>query len=204
LKALLGGTFNPVHAGHIAVALAVADAFRLSRIEFVPSLKPVHRDEPQVDAEQRLAMIELATAGHPQLGVNRCEIERGGSSYTVDTLETLHSEAPRTSLCWIMGSDAFNGFSSWKNPGRILELANLIVCARPDSELVPGPFDSKFLGPEDDLIFYDHGRIAFLHMTPNPCSSTGVRQALARRAPPVRCLAPPVLDFIQRNQLYGT
>ncbi len=202
MKALFGGTFNPVHNGHIALAREVAETFALASVDFVPSLQPVHRAQPDVSAAQRVEMIRLAIAGHPNLAVNTIELERGGPSFTVDTLEALKSTAPNSRLCWLMGSDAFNDFASWKQPQRILELANLIVCARPQSELRPGRFASCLLPPGGSLAAYPAGRIAYFAMRANPCSSTAVRRSLRHGHSLEGCLAPAVLNFIHQNHLY--
>ena len=202
MKALFGGTFNPVHQGHIALALGVAGEFGLSWIEFVPSHQPVHRRQPRTSPTQRLAMLQLALADHPRLAVNPIEIERSGPSFTVDTLESLRQQDSAEPLCWLMGADAFNGFERWKQPRRILELAHLIVCARPGTRLERGAFADCFLAPDEKLADYPAGRIAHFSMPPNGCSSTGIRQALRRGDVPDGCLAPAVLDFIKQHHLY--
>lgn len=200
--ALLGGTFNPIHNGHIEVALEVSRAYPQCRIELIPSFQTVHRDQPQVDAESRSQMIELAIAPYPQLTLNRIELELGGSSYSVDTLEALSARHPGQSLCWIMGSDAFMNFHSWRSPDRILQVANLIVVRRPGIPLTNLTFSDRFLQPGQNLQDYAHGKIESIDMLPNHCSSTAVRESIKSGHSVGDCLAAPVIEFIQQNHLY--
>jgi nicotinate-nucleotide adenylyltransferase len=200
--ALFGGTFNPVHNGHISLARQVAQAFDLDTVQLLPSYLPVHRDEPQIDAGLRLAMLELAIQPYAELSVNDIEIRREGYSYSIDTLKALHEQYPDQSLCWLMGVDAFNGFGRWKDPQGILQLANLIVCARPEVSLMPSGFDSHVLADGESLARYQAGKIALFAMHPNSCSSTQVRLQLQSGQSATACLSEPVLEFIQHNRLY--
>lgn len=200
--ALFGGTFNPVHNGHIALAREVVREFDLDRVQFLPSYLPVHRDEPQTDAHLRKKMVQLAIQPFPELSLNDCEIVRSGYSYSVDTLEFMHQQNPHESLCWLMGIDAFNDFESWKNPAGILQRANLIVCTRPGVELQSSNFDSHFLHKQETLSDFSAGKIAFFAMSPNCCSSTEIRLRLKAGQSVSGCLSQPVLEFIQHNNLY--
>lgn len=200
--ALFGGTFNPVHNGHISLARQVAQEFDLKSVQFLPSYLPVHRDEPQIDASLRLHMVELAIQPYPELSLNDGEIQRTGYSYSVDTLELIHQQYPSESLCWLMGMDAFNGFESWKNPQGILQRANLIVCKRPDVELTSSLYAPHFLRGQEFLCNFNSGKIAFFDMQPNICSSTGIRSSLKTGESVSGCLSQPVIEFIQQNNLY--
>ena len=150
--ALFGGTFNPIHNGHISLARQVADKFELDSVQLLPSYLPVHRDEPQIDAGVRLKMVELAINPYAELSVNDIEIRREGHSFSIDTLKALHEQYPDQSLCWLMGVDAFNGFESWKDPHGILKLANLIVCTRPDVSMQLSCFDSHVLADGEQCL----------------------------------------------------
>lgn len=200
--ALFGGTFNPIHNGHISLARQVAEKFELESVQLIPSYRPVHRDEPQIDAALRLQMVELAIKPYPELSVNDIEIRREGHSYSVDTLKALHEQRRGQSLCWLMGVDAFNGFESWKDPQGILQLANLIVCTRPDVSMQPSRFDSHVLADGVSLAHFKAGKIALFTMQPNSCSSTRVRMLLKSGQSAAQCLPDTVLEFIKQNRLY--
>ena len=204
---LLGGTFNPVHLGHLSLAKSVLDSFNLERIEFIPSYQSVHRDQPSVSAELRHSMLQLALRPYSQFSLNTLEIERQGPSYTIDTLLQIKQSNPGAKLCWLMGVDAFNSFLGWKDPYGILKLANLIVCARPGHEHQLNQLTEFYLAPNEKLSDYSATKIVFHDMPPNNCSSTAIRAQFKRRshsldAPVTGCLPESVLKFIQQHQLY--
>lgn len=128
---VLGGTFDPVHVGHLAVAVAALGSLPLDRVIFVPARRSPLKDETPVASEaDRLAMLERAIAGEPRFSVSRLELERDAPSYTVDTLEALAGEGR---LFLILGGDAASELDRWKRPERVRELATLVVAARPGS-----------------------------------------------------------------------
>jgi len=202
MKALFGGTFNPIHRGHIALAREVRAAFALDSVEFIPSFQSVHRAQPETAPALREQMVQLALKPYPELTLNRCELLRQGRSFTVDTLCTIKQAAPSQTLCWLMGGDSFNSFADWHRPDEILQLANLIVCSRPAVELKPGRFEERLLPDGEKLGDFKCGRIAIFNMQPNHCSSTLIRQQFAQGETASDCLSPPVLEFIQQNNLY--
>ena len=200
--ALFGGTFNPIHKGHISLAFEVIKAFGLESVEFLPSFLPVHRAIPETSASLRKQLVEIALAPYPELKLNSAEIDRQGSSYAIDTLLALTEEFPQQTICWLMGADSFNSFLSWRNPAGILQLANLIVCARPDIELDRSIFPSHHLQQNESLNSFTAGKIVFFPMQPNNCSSTRIRKLLQQGETAAECLPQPVLEFIKRNHLY--
>jgi nicotinate-nucleotide adenylyltransferase len=132
---LYGGTFDPVHNGHIAVADAVAEAYQVT-VRLIPAADPPHRDRPGASAVQRAEMLELAIAGHSRLSVDRRELRRGGASFTIDTLREVRSElGPDVPLIWLLGSDALVGLATWKHWRGLFELAHVLAYKRPGSEL---------------------------------------------------------------------
>jgi len=132
---LFGGTFDPVHHGHLRSALELREALSLTTVRLVPNHRPAHRGATQASSADRLAMLEQAVRCVPGLDVDARELQRDGPSYTVDTLEALADEHPRAVLVFFMGLDAFNHFTDWHRPERILELAHLVVIDRPGAEL---------------------------------------------------------------------
>jgi len=202
--ALFGGTFNPIHEGHISLALEVKEAFNFESIEFLPSYISVHRETPEISAEIRKHLVELALQPYPDLTLNSCEIDRHGPSYAIDTVQFMTQKFPQQSIFWLMGADSFNSLLSWKNSQGILQKVNLIVCTRPDSEVDSSIYPSHYLNKNESLSDFKSGRIAFHAMQPNSCSSTDIRRQLKQQLSVSGCLSPPVLEFIHRNELYKT
>lgn len=128
---ILGGTFDPIHAGHLAAALAALDCAALDRVLFMPSARPPHRPGALADAGDRLAMCRLAVEGEPRFEVSDLEIQRGGASYTADTLDELHRSRPESDLILILGWDAARLFHTWHEPDRVSGLASIVVVTRP-------------------------------------------------------------------------
>ena len=129
---ILGGTFDPIHNGHIYPALEVAEHFGFAKLLLIPLNVAVHRPQPVGSSAQRLAMCRLAADPHSIIEVDDREIRRGGGSYTVDTLEDLRQEyGPEPPLVWLMGRDSMDSFTEWEGWQRILELAHLVVMQRP-------------------------------------------------------------------------
>jgi len=132
---LFGGTFDPVHFGHLRPALELAESYALERLCLLPAHRPAHRGPTGASSAERIAMLERAVADVPQLAVDTREARRDGPSYTVETLAELRAERPRATLLFFLGRDAFAGFESWHRPDDILELANLVIVERPGEPL---------------------------------------------------------------------
>jgi len=212
---ILGGTFDPVHNGHVELARELRAALPLSAVRFVPVGAPPHRAAPIASAADRLAMIELALAAHPGLVADSREIARTGPSYTVLTLEELRREDAARPLALIVGADAFLGLPSWHRWHDLFALAHLVVVARPGVALDPARVPA--LLPEwerrhtDDpraLVATPAGAILTHPVIAHDISSTALRALLGRG--PAGCdaarglLPPAVLAYIERNQLYRT
>jgi len=202
LRGLFGGTFDPVHHGHLALARSARDAFALARVDFIPCHHPVHRGQPGAGPRQRLEMLRLALAGERGFSVNTVELDRDRPSWAVETLEQLRAEDRHSRFCWLMGADAWAGFASWREPERILELAHVVVCARPGIGRPRTRFDDRLLEPGETLRERPAGRVAWHEMPPNDCSSTQVRERLMAGESPTDCVDAAVLEFIHRTGLY--
>jgi nicotinate-nucleotide adenylyltransferase len=212
--ALLGGTFDPVHYGHLRVADDVQRALDLPDLRLVPAGDPPHRGAPHASAAHRVAMLELARLEFPRLAVDTREIARGGKSYSVLTLESLRAEHPLRPLVWIVGADALLGLPSWHRWREFFGLAHLVVVGRPGVDIaasLPPPlqpeWSARFAADPAVLRATPAGAIYRQDVTPQPISATAIRAALARGAPgiaAVRGLLPDrVLAYIGRNGLYG-
>jgi len=206
---VFGGSFNPVHYGHLLLADEVLEQLRLDRILFVPANSPPHKPAAALaPAADRYAMVKLASAGHPRFEVSDLELRRPGPSYTVDTLETLRATGDELFL--LLGSETFVDLLSWRSPRRIAELARLVVVPRAGSA-----FDSegaaaqkvlreigveRFAGVEGPDI--PARAVLIVHATSLPLSSSELR----RRAREGRSLAyrlpEPVVAYIHARRLY--
>jgi nicotinate-nucleotide adenylyltransferase len=133
---LLGGTFDPVHIGHLILAETTRDALSLDHVEFVPAHIPPHKSELDITAQaDRLAMLEAAIAGIPHFQINPLELSRPGRSFTVDTLSELNQTRPEDRFVFIVGSDSLRDLPTWHEPNRIVELGEIAVIARPGVEV---------------------------------------------------------------------
>jgi len=188
---VLGGTFDPVHVGHLILAEEAATRLRLDRVLFMPAARPPHKRARGVaPTEHRIAMLRLAVRGNPRFEVSRLEADRTGVSFTAETLEAL-SRRGRTDLYFIMGQDSLEEFQSWRNPERITRLARLAVFPRGDR-------DAPSLPPAL------RRRVTFLHPPRIGISSTEIRRRV-RRGLSVRYWIPdPVLAYVMRHGLYGS
>jgi len=211
---LLGGTFDPVHYGHLRLADEVRRALAPLDMRLVPARDPPHRGTPSASAADRLAMLRLAVEEFPALGLDERELLRAGKSYTVLTLEELRAEAPARPLALVLGADALLGLPTWHRWREVLDLAHLVVVARPGTrlaidELPPHLRDEWQARVQPDagpLHRTPAGSIVVQPVTPQPISATAIRTALARRAvSDARGLLPPrVLTYIETHRLYGT
>ena len=199
---IFGGSFDPVHVGHLRLAQQVQDRLGLDQIQFMPCANPVHRGQPLTEANDRLAMLELVVSDQPNWQINTVELDRGGPSYTVDSLRLIHARQSPDSLCLLLGVDAFNAIESWKSPEQILKLAHLVVCRRPGSELDRKIFIEHQINDPDLLQSAVSGFILPLDIDENACSSTEVRRLLASAESVAGCLPSAVADYINQHKLY--
>jgi nicotinate-nucleotide adenylyltransferase len=204
---ILGGTFDPVHAGHIALAKELLEHLHLQQMRLLPCKNPVHRDTPMASAEDRLAMLKLATAG-TDLIIDCRELERPGPSYTIDSLRSLRDEVgPRQGLAFCMGADAFATLTSWHQWRHFLELSHLVVMARPDSKMDLVPELESLLAEKQvidptRLHQQAEGLIYLAYLSQIPLSSTRVRQTLISGNIAKNALAPTVRHYIEERGLY--
>lgn len=203
----MGGTFDPIHYGHLRPAQEVLRALDLAEIRVIPAANPPHRRLPVATAEQRLRMVELAVAGVPGLTVDDREFRRGGPSYTVLTLESLRREFGERPLCLLMGLDAFEGIETWHRWQRLPELAHFIVMTRPGwklpaGERLPPWARDRLVRETSELAQAGAGKIYFQAVTPQDISATRIREALARGEPVEAWLPSAVLEYIRANRVY--
>jgi nicotinate-nucleotide adenylyltransferase len=204
LICLFGGTFDPVHLGHLHAAEAVCDALGVSEVRLVLSARPSHRERTSASMEHRWAMLQLACAGHPRLVPDDREMRRSRPSYTVDTLEELHHEQPGVPLWWVIGSDAFALLPSWHRWERVLELASLIVLKRPGHPLELDPVLEALLERcrVESVVDVRAGGILILSRPMEDVAARDIRAALAAGKPVGHLLPEPVANYISRHHLY--
>jgi nicotinate-nucleotide adenylyltransferase len=192
---LLGGTFDPIHAGHLAAARAAIDCAALDRVLFVPAAQPPHRPPAVAGAEQRLGMCKLAIAGEARFEVSDVELNRAGPSYTVDTLAELHRLNPDDELFLILGWDAARLFPTWRRPDAVRSLASIVVVARPGSG-APDKADLEPVGLEGD------GVSICLEPTPD-VSASDIRRAVGAGESITAKVPPAVEQYIAAHGLYA-
>ncbi|MCW8943262.1 MAG: nicotinate-nucleotide adenylyltransferase [Sedimenticola sp.] len=198
---ILGGTFDPIHYGHLRTALDVQQALALSEIRLIPLSDPPHRAAPSRTPEQRLALLQTAVADEPRLVIDTRELLRGGKSYTVETLLSIKAEQPDETICLILGSDAFNSFHRWHKPEQILELTHLIVMQRP-GEADPTHHHERITHQTADLQSQAAGLILPLAVTQLEISATHIRKLLSEGKSPRYLLPDAVLKQITEEKLY--
>jgi nicotinate-nucleotide adenylyltransferase len=187
---VLGGSFNPVHRGHLFVAQLAREAASLDEVLFVPAARPPHKEGEELAAvTHRLAMLRLALAGEPCTAVSEIELEDGGPRYSIETLEKLAQRRPAADLSFIMGLDSLHDFPRWRDPERILTGYRVIAVDRPGV----------------DRAALDPGLAARCRMVagnPFAISSTSVRERAARGLPLRHLVPAPVEAYIAQNGLY--
>lgn len=210
LLGIFGGTFDPIHFGHLRLAEEAVDHLGLSAVLWVPAGQPPHRGTPQVTARHRLDMVQLAIGGNPAFRLDSAEVEAARPSYTVPTLERLRAEYGREcSLLLLVGADAFAGLPTWHRWRELFDLAHVAVAHRPGF-----PVEAASLSPElaeqfeqrqvdkAELQRQPAGGIVTFAMTQLAISATHIRQLLADGRSPRYLLPPAVLDYIELNHLY--
>ncbi|HAK59853.1 MAG TPA: nicotinate-nicotinamide nucleotide adenylyltransferase [Nitrospiraceae bacterium] len=214
---ILGGTFNPIHVGHLAAAEEVRERLDLARILFIPSFLPPHKDDEAIPpAAQRLAMVKIAIAGNPQFSLSDIEVQRGGKSYTVDTVTDLHRAYPGAEFFFITGLDSFLDIQTWKDWERLLGLCSFVVLSRQGhafTDLVNLPFMKTSKQKLEVLDSGEQARIKaetaagmslWLEQVPlYDISSTDIRKRI-RQGRSIKYLLPDAVEtYILDNTLYA-
>ena len=181
---VLGGTFDPIHLGHLAAARAAMDCQHLDRVLFIPTGVPPHRPATSADAEQRIEMVRLAIAGEKRFEVSDLEVRRRGLSYTVDTLRELRRQYPTDELFLVLGWDAAKLLSTWREPDEVRRLASLVIVTRPGSGPPTGTSDIVCERPTPDI------------------SASELRRAIASGGRVTDMVPEAVAAYIARNALY--
>jgi len=214
---LLGGTFNPIHNGHLAIARQTCEALALDRILFIPTSDPPHKlPQSLAPAKDRYEMVRLAIGSDPLLAVSDVELRRSGTSYSIDTVRQLQQEyGPQTELFFLIGLDAFLEFPSWHEPNTLLTLCSFIVISRPGLSF-QALSTLPLLPPlsQQSLLDLDRGRssrltvpmgahaLICLRLPPSDVSASGIRSKFKQGLPTANLLPPPVESYILQHHIY--
>lgn len=203
---IYGGTFNPVHYGHLRTALEVSEIFDLQQLRMIPCRLPAHRQQPEIDAEQRWQMLQLAVADTPRLQPDRRELDRDGLSYMVDTLQSLANENPGISLILFVGNDAFAGLERWHRWQQLFVYAHIVVMTRPGHPLPPLTTwqAARLTDDVDQLRSRTAGLLYFQAVTSLEISATAIRELFAAGRDPKFLLPDRVINFIRQHNLYSS
>lgn len=212
LLGIYGGTFDPIHLGHLHAAKKVQLALNMDEVRMVVSANPPHRKPPVLTAEQRLMLVKYALEGQTALVAEDCELRRDGPSYMVDTLAELRQQRPTHPIALILGMDAFNGLKSWHNWQQIIELAHIVITDRPNS----GANLDKSINDSLRGFVSDHrvvrkqklhqsaaGLIYIQYVSPLAISATEIRERLSQNRPVDSLLPKRVWQEIKAKQFYG-
>lgn len=211
LVGILGGTFNPIHYGHLRMAQELANGLGMDEVRFIPSANPPHKDSITVSAEHRAMMVKLAIADNPLFTLDKRELEREGVSYTIDTLISLREElGDHTALCLMMGSDAFRQLNTWHRWRELLDYAHIILVQRPNQGKPQEPLPEElqtllrdhYVEDVSDLREEKAGLINMQAISAQEISATQIREQL-KHGQLVRYLLPDaVSEYIQQHVLY--
>lgn len=212
---LFGGTFDPVHYGHLRPALEIVAAMKLDEMRFIPAAQPPHRQAPVASASQRREMLELALADQPGFVLDDRELKRAGPSYMIDTLISLRAElGAACPLCLVLGLDAFTGLSSWHRWQELLDHAHIVIAKRPLTEQqmpdqqadaadsLQALLTERLTENPGQLKTHPAGRLYQVEVTQLAISATRIRADCASGKSCRYLMPEPVYEYIQRNGLY--
>lgn len=191
---IMGGTFDPVHNGHLQAAQELLEVADLDEVWLMPNARPPHRRQPLANAEDRMRMVELAAENVPGLVPSRLEVERGGVSYTIDTIRELRERFPGQFFEILLGSDAAAHIGSWHAAGHVLAEANFVIFNRPGTSLTEAQLRELGFMPE---------RFRLVHVETPPIAAHEIRDRLAAGGPVDDLLPPRVAAYIHERHLYA-
>ncbi|TMP82065.1 nicotinate-nucleotide adenylyltransferase [Pseudoalteromonas phenolica] len=206
--ALFGGTFDPVHLGHLNMAEQCVAELGLSELRFLPCAIPVHKAQPKITDTHRLNMLELATQGKRAFTIDKRELERQGPSYSLLTLQEYRGEQPNSSIIFLMGMDSFNSLTSWYEWQAITQLCHIVVYQRPGEAYKPNPALANYMEQaqvetSELLLTKKAGHCHFLTGPSFDAASSDIRKLINNQKPMEQFLASSVIDYIRTHQLYA-
>lgn len=206
---ILGGTFNPIHNGHLHLAERLQQTMGFEAIRFMPAAIPALKDLPNVSAEQRADMVKLAIVDHPTFQIDSRELDRAGPSYTIDSLISLREElGDKVSICWLIGSDAFARLHTWHRWNELLDYCHFVVVKRPQSEDLTWNAKIESLVEKHQTNHLNalknsaNGKILMQEIAALDISSTQIRENIASKTNVSDVMPSHVIQYIQQHQLY--
>lgn len=208
---ILGGTFDPIHVGHLRMAVEIQEAVQLQHVRFIPCRQPVHRTPPIASSDIRLQLLSLALADEPTFLIDDREIIRDTPSYMITTLQSLRADFPDTPLCLMMGLDVFLSLPSWHQWELILDYAHIIIAQRPPQHLtdikpdhaVYPLFNKHVVADPDALQQYRYGLIHCVTTTELMISATHIRSSIKQGHSPRYLLPDAVTHYLAQHRVYG-
>ena len=197
---LFGGSFDPVHNGHLHIARSFADELALDTVIFLPAGDPYHKGGSRTDARHRLAMAQLAAQADPRFAVSDCDIVRRGATYSSDTAAIFRQNFPAADLWWLLGADSLNTLHTWKNWRQFADTVNIAVARRADGGTAPTPTHAESAAWQRQA--EAAGSLKTLSAPLHPASSTDIRRALAGGGDAGALLPPEVAAYIRHHRLY--
>lgn len=207
VEIILGGTFDPIHFGHLRIAQEMLNQFPSAKISLMPAAYPPHRAEPCASAKQRIAMLELALKDSPSLNIDTRELERTEPSYSVVTLQQIRAESRDKCLIFLMGTDAFAKFNEWYQWQELAELTNVLVVGRagtklPETGEVADFYQQHKLQSVAELSQFKSGKVAYCELPHLDISSSQIRALINSGKSPRFLLPSVILDYIETHHLY--
>ena len=207
---IMGGTFDPIHFGHLRLAQEAAEILGLECVRWIPAGQPSHRNAPMASAVHRLKMVKVAIARNPHFELDEAEIRQKRPSYTVETLERLRREfGAKRPIVLLLGTDSFRNLTTWERWHDLFELAHIFVGLRPGHSLTPGGMPPALAaqwhtrtGTPDQLLAQPAGRVVIYATTALDISATAIRSHFAQRLVPRFLLPSAVLEYIEAHGLY--
>jgi nicotinate-nucleotide adenylyltransferase len=206
---ILGGTFDPVHNGHIRMAIECYERLDLEEVRIIPLHTPPHRHQPAASPAQRFKMLDMATEKLDEITVDVCELEKGGVSYTIDTVRLMRERFRGSSLCLLMGMDAFNVMHTWRHWKELLDYVHIVIAERPGSLISPDNPDLKDLMDchQTDSLSQLHdspcGRIFKIAVPLLDISSTQIRDIFLTGRNPSMLLPENVIEYVKAGHIYS-
>jgi len=201
---IFGGTFDPIHYGHLRAALEVQELLNLTEVRLIPSATPPHRQQPIASATMRQQMVTLAIQNQAGFICDSRELNRSGKSYMVDTLASLRQDYPNQPLLLFIGTDAFNHLNTWHSWQRLFDFAHIVVMTRPSfiQQKLDDFFTHKYTENAAELANKLAGKLYFQSITQLDISASNIRQLIEQQRSPRFLLPDTVLDYINQHTLY--